>query len=76
MSTPRETAVEALSDVNLASAFRSTVAAKVLASLAQHRDDIEDIVMKVRDAYPRRPDDAPSDEIVDAVLALLTGDKP
>ena len=34
-------------------------------------DQIEDTIMKVRDAYPRRPDDAPSAEVTEAVMKVL-----
>src|SRR5690606_23266822 len=41
------------------------------ARIAARRDEAEEAIMRVRDAYPRRPDDAPSDEVTDAVLAAL-----
>lgn len=38
------------------------------------RDALWEAIVAVRDASPRVPDDADSEEIVDAVLALLNGE--
>ena len=38
------------------------------------REALWDAIAKVRDAYPRRWDDAPTDDVVDAVLDVLADD--
>jgi hypothetical protein len=51
-------------------------------SLAAARDDYEalyeklwDTIATVRDMYPRDSNDAPTDEIVDAVMAIISQEK-
>ena len=36
-------------------------------------EDLWNLIAAIRDAHPRRVDDAPTDEIVTAILALMDG---
>lgn len=92
MSTPRETAAEALTDLHYghqdeegyAELLREGVffkdAEAALASLAQHRDDIARVAAKASRDWPGRDDPLATESVwevvADAVLAYLTGDKP
>jgi hypothetical protein len=61
----------------LQSASRTAMRAALVAArpyLMPTREALWEAIVAVRDAAPRVPDDADSEDIVDAVLALLNGE--
>ena len=65
-----------MSDEDCYEAHRAHQADAVLAWLGGQFDEglreaVKDRVIETRDAYPRRPDDAPSSEVADAALAVV-----